>query len=248
MVRINKPDAPPLVLTVKGKDAVDSYKKLFDDGQEIKVPNAIYNDSSVKEALKLAQHEKCCFCEAKVSHVAHGDVEHFRPKNGYVQEERQSIQKPGYYWLAYDWSNLFFACQKCNQSYKKNWFPLLDDTQRARNHYGDIDNEEPLIIDPGGNDDPATHIEYYGSAPRAVGGSEKGRMTIERTGLKRPKLDEDRNAKLEIAKLLFDSLVRFPENHPHRRKVEQHLESLTSEGAEYSLMYRCAIRDGFKYL
>ena len=55
---------------------------------------------SVKDALREAQHGKCAFCESKISHIAHGDVEHFRPKAGYRQNPEDPLVQPGYYWLS----------------------------------------------------------------------------------------------------------------------------------------------------
>ncbi|MBI4604805.1 MAG: hypothetical protein HY721_22815 [Planctomycetes bacterium] len=43
--------------------------------------------------------------------MAHGDVEHFRPKKIY-------------WWLAYCYDNMLYACQLCNQSFKSDHFPV----------------------------------------------------------------------------------------------------------------------------
>ena len=64
-----------------------------------------------KAQLKAESHGKCAYCEAQTDVVAHGDVEHFRPK---------SI----YWWLAYCYDNHLFSCQICNQTYKGNKFPV----------------------------------------------------------------------------------------------------------------------------
>jgi hypothetical protein len=48
------------------------------------------------------------------------------------------LEQPGYFWLAYVWANLFLACQLCNQSFKKNLFPLADPAKRARSHLHDL--------------------------------------------------------------------------------------------------------------
>lgn len=66
---------------------------------------------AAKKQLKAESHDKCAYCEAPVSTVAHGDVEHFRPKSVY-------------WWLAYCYDNYLYACQICNQSYKKDEFPV----------------------------------------------------------------------------------------------------------------------------
>jgi uncharacterized protein (TIGR02646 family) len=64
-----------------------------------------------KRQLRAEAAGKCAYCEAATSVVAHGDVEHFRPKSVY-------------WWLAYCYDNYLFACQICNQVYKGNEFPV----------------------------------------------------------------------------------------------------------------------------
>ncbi|PZM12908.1 hypothetical protein [Rhizobium tubonense] len=66
---------------------------------------------SAKKRLKFETSGKCAYCEASTDVVAHGDVEHFRPKSTY-------------WWLAYDFDNYVFACQICNQIYKGDNFPI----------------------------------------------------------------------------------------------------------------------------
>lgn len=66
---------------------------------------------AAKTQLKKESNGKCAYCEANTEVVAHGDVEHYRPK---------SI----YWWLAYTYDNYLYACQICNQSYKSNNFPI----------------------------------------------------------------------------------------------------------------------------
>lgn len=64
-----------------------------------------------KTQLKAETHGKCAYCEADTAVVAHGDVEHFRPKSVY-------------WWLAYCYDNYLFSCQLCNQSFKRDHFPV----------------------------------------------------------------------------------------------------------------------------
>jgi uncharacterized protein (TIGR02646 family) len=58
---------------------------------------------------------KCAYCEVQFVLDQTGDVEHFRPKAGVVDEHDQRVDHPGYYWLAYEWSNLLPSCSKCNR-------------------------------------------------------------------------------------------------------------------------------------
>ena len=126
MIKIHKPASAPKILTGRGKLATQQLCDAFDHqhSSDFDFDSSIYGAKSVKNKLKLAQNHKCGFCEAKLDHIAYGDVEHFRPKAGYRQKGNDPLQKPGYYWLAYEWDNLLFSCQICNQRYKKNLFPI----------------------------------------------------------------------------------------------------------------------------
>lgn len=76
--------------------------------------NLSFNSSiwkTAKEQLKKESAGKCAYCEASTEVVAHGDVEHFRPKSVY-------------WWLAYCYDNYLFACQICNQTFKGDKFPF----------------------------------------------------------------------------------------------------------------------------
>ncbi len=167
MIRIYKSKRGPDVLREKGRVACDADCRNYDGAPAGYVSGAstfsfdrkVYAADAVKRALCRAQHGKCCFCESKVLHVAYGDVEHFRPKKGYCQRPSDPLSRPGYYWLAYAWANLFFCCQICNQRHKRNLFPLLDPKARVLTHKDDLTREEPLFLDPTA-DDPERHVEF----------------------------------------------------------------------------------------
>jgi hypothetical protein len=66
---------------------------------------------AAKPQLKAETGGKCAYCESPTDTVAHGDVEHFRPKSKY-------------WWLAYCYDNYVYACQICNQVHKGDEFPI----------------------------------------------------------------------------------------------------------------------------
>jgi hypothetical protein len=66
---------------------------------------------AAKPQLKLETGGKCAYCESPTDTVAHGDVEHYRPKSKY-------------WWLAYCYDNYVYACQICNQVHKGDEFPI----------------------------------------------------------------------------------------------------------------------------
>src|SRR5437667_9513338 len=144
MIHVRKPAAPS-VLLIRGAaetqricDAHDCGTRAFD------FDAGIYAHPTVKDALRAAQYQKCAFCESVFAHTGYGDVEHFRPKAGYKQRDADELRRPGYYWLAYAWKNLFYSCQLCNQRFKRNLFPLKDGRRRARAHTHSLDKEAPL--------------------------------------------------------------------------------------------------------
>jgi uncharacterized protein (TIGR02646 family) len=197
VVKIKKRRADiPESLNIKGAIELTRLKSLPpEELLAYKFKANLYGSKEVKTKLKALQNDKCCFCEAKVSHVSHGDVEHYRPKAGWIQSEKGKLIKPGYYWLAYDFANLYLACQICNQTYKRNYFPLARPGQRARNHKRSIRKEQPLIIDPGGGD-PDRHLTFHEEVmvPRTA----KGKETIKRTGLNREEIVRSRFEYLEL--------------------------------------------------
>lgn len=97
---------------------------------------ARYREGNIKDILMGEDmfNGKCAYCEAQVSHVYWGDIEHFRPKDSFPL-------------LAVDWDNLLYACGICNgASFKGTKFPLDG-------------NGEPLLINPC-IDNPDDHLEF----------------------------------------------------------------------------------------
>ena len=168
---------------------------------------SIYGSIRVKNALKDAQKGKCCFCEARFDAHYRGDVEHYRPK-GAIDSGKARI-RPGYYWLAYIWSNLYYACADCNQYQKRAAFPLVEETKRALDHHSEISGEDPLILDPGGPRDPRDHIRFNGDVP--MGTSAAGRETIRCLRLDREALCRDRRKHFRLLQAMID-IIRLNEN------------------------------------
>ena len=180
--------------------------------------SSIYGAKSVKNALIKAQHGKCAFCESQVRHIAHGDVEHYRPKGGVRQNDGDPLEQPGYFWLAYVWENLFFACQLCNQSFKKNLFPLADPTRRARSHLDDLAAEEPMLIHPA-DEEPSAFIGFREEMAFPIDDDPRARTTIEVLGLNREELAEFRFDHLAPFKLLRRVLPLLPADSDEARDI-----------------------------
>ncbi len=247
MIQIMKHSVPvPAILTCRGIVEKADLCSAFKTGKiTFEFNSDIYGHSDVKSSLKIVQSGKCCFCEAKIDHISFGDVEHFRPKAGWVQE-KEKINQPGYYWLAYEWGNLFLSCQLCNQRHKKNFFPLADNTKRALSHEHDISAESPVFIKPD-VENPEKFIEFREEIPFPVEDNERGQQTICRLGLDREALNENRRSKLFPIRILYDLAKDIPETTLEiKQKAINQIKKIASEytadDAEYSAMFRAFFR------
>jgi uncharacterized protein (TIGR02646 family) len=165
-----------------------------------------YKVATVVQALNTLFHAKCAYCESDIGATQPTDVEHFRPKGGYVVHNKTTnkdeFKRPGYYWLAASWENLMPSCIDCNRERtqvfangefgkvgKANKFPLASERTRAKKS-GDEKKEKPLLLDPC-SDEPSEHLEFTedGIVRPALDTSNKesrkGKISIEVYGLTR---------------------------------------------------------------
>lgn len=251
MIRITRPEEIPKILQNKGKAkqrgmkaAFTRFKNDYRSGtKKFEFDNTVYGHETVKKVLREAQNDKCFLCESKVSHISYGDVEHFRPKAGYCQSAIDNLHRPGYYWLAYEWENLFFSCQLCNQRFKRNLFPIADENNRATSHKDDHNSEEPLFINPA-KENPEEFISYRGEYVFAVGNNERGEITFKGAGLDRVELEEYRRTYLEEMRQIFIIATATPEL-PQSQEALIFLRSRATKNYKYSVMLKSALRDNF---
>lgn len=156
-----------------------------------------YKQDDIKEHLKLIYNFKCAYCEGIGNAQAPYHVEHYRPKS----KVKEDTTHPGYYWLAYEWTNLLWSCYWCNQA-KSSQFPINQDGLRifnppltnggnldkpkCKSNYPDLLGEQPLILNPE-LDTPENHILFLTNGT-VWGITNRGTKTIEICDLNRPKL------------------------------------------------------------
>ncbi|WP_397452114.1 hypothetical protein [Pseudomonas sp. NA-150] len=167
-----------------------------------------YKEPDVVMALNTLFHNKCAYCEGKITNTGPIDVEHFRPKGRVAGV----LNHPGYWWLATEWTNLLASCIDCNRSRNQTLLGSEDDEQltqgerlsgkhdhfpvsgpRATCATDDHALEAPLLIDPT-SVDPREHIYWkvMVDQPLAVAVSQNGQASIDLLGLNRSKLAEAR--------------------------------------------------------
>lgn len=247
MIRLRRPARIPEILTDEGALQTRQLCEQFNPDPSARQRGTasfsfnprIYGHDTVKSELKRMQHNKCCFCEAYVPHISSGDVEHYRPKAGFRQREEDELERPGYYWLAYDWENLLFCCEICNRRHKRNFFPLADPERRARNHNDSITQESPLFVNPTA-EDPAQFISFREEVPFPVAGHPRGAVTISALGLDRVELNDDRLRHLSVTRLIITLAISKPDTAEGRRAREW-VERARSDKGEYAAMVRAEL-------
>lgn len=194
MIRIRKRPAAPCALS--SEEVRETQMKIEKMVSEGNYPSSKDFPShwlgEVRHELWLHQHGKCCYCERKRDETREPDIEHFRPKT-----EIKEVGKPGYWWLAYEWDNLFFSCRRCNQE-KGSKFPIQKGGKRATKPGDDLSDEHAILLHPI-DEDPEDSIGYVWEnlpAPTAmpVKKDVEGRAskTIEILALERSELAEER--------------------------------------------------------
>lgn len=216
---------------------------------------------AAKNQLKRETHGKCAYCEAPTSAVAHGDVEHFRPKSVY-------------WWLAYCYENYTYSCQICNQTYKSDSFPIAGSAMV----HGDLAQVAFLTPDPF---EEATGMRYadFQAACAAEGSHlpdvyfddvesllgweadavKKQVLVVARPGsaasaravaavdqflgLNRPELKGLRWAVYLDLETFRDTLAVLPAGHPTAVKVANRIKAMMADSGEFAGMVRYFVRE-----
>lgn len=123
MIKIERSDIPK-ILKEKSSNWLSDYltalanyqnNKTLENKKKKDSTEKKYNNEEVKDALKSMFHNKCAYCESKITHIDYGEIEHFKPKS--ICPE-----------LCFEWNNLLLSCSICNgKSNKGDKFPLEDE-------------------------------------------------------------------------------------------------------------------------
>jgi len=149
-------------------------------------------------SLRPLFKNKCAYCESPLPSVSTtGDIDTFRPKSN-ARGLEKDFSREHYWWLTYEWGNLYFSCEKCNR-FKSSWFPVEGKRAKILAPYPTIQFEEKaLLIDPC-NDKPEEHL-VYDEKGKVDFLTSKGKTTIEIIKLNRADLVA---ARLESLNLLI---------------------------------------------
>ena len=235
MIRLKRGRKIPKKLKDVASAKTDKLITAFESGKKIEPESDIYGHESVKTLLIELQHNKCAFCEVRLDQQF-GNVEHFRPKKRIQPKRRAKSIVPGYFWLSYVWKNLSLVCEVCNIRYKRDYFPLKDESKRADPNQRNISDESPLLIDPYLMD-PNRFLLFNEEEILAKKNHAIGLTTIDGFGLDSRELNEARRDRLAEVLLILDSVETIIEKGvPVPQRAASYLSEAVGPEGEFSAM------------
>jgi uncharacterized protein (TIGR02646 family) len=221
MIHINRDRVPiPEVLTSDWAGEADaelwkSFQKQKDGRQE-GFPFRPRVWQATADSLMDLFHGKCAYCESPMDQEEYVNVDHFRPK---------AI----YWWLAYDWTNLYPVCPLCAR-YKGVSFPVLRDRAQPGQTGADLLDERALLLDPC-LDQPSEWLHFGDKgkvhSTQAAGVDkvtfyeeyDRGGVTIDLLFLNRAQLEQARHHAIIRAKRRWSEVLAMPaDEFPERTR------------------------------
>jgi hypothetical protein len=112
MIRLEKGPEPQVLADNVEQWTTAVVEKINAGLQPTNAEKTRYRHPQIKAALASETYGKCAYCESKLLHIHHGDVEHIYPKS----------LDPN---ITFKWENLTLSCEICNQN-KSNKDPFLE--------------------------------------------------------------------------------------------------------------------------
>lgn len=211
------------------------------NGQSPRINDKLYKNKALLDVYKCSRGPffgKCAYCEAPVRVDQHGDIEHWRPKRAVSDLEGKPVEHPGYYWLAYDWTNLLLSCITCNQKWKRTRFPVKG--QHASQPGAESD-EQPLLLNPL-SDDPEQHL-YVDRSGVMIARTDRGKASITVCGLNREELVKERLYHTVVIGALIEGLwTESGAGVPSNEDRVQVIADIISGKAGYAATGRAELR------
>jgi uncharacterized protein (TIGR02646 family) len=255
MIHIDRPQQAPKALLARGKRAAEEALDFFEgmqavSKQQVKFVDFDFDASVWQEAMPALVkvfHGKCAFCETDLSQVSFPDVEHFRPKRDALDLDGRTSPSH-YYWLAYDWHNLYPTCGVCSRN-KRNLFPVLGSRGSPGSTVAELERRESrLLLDPC-IDSPEEHLVFddegrvasvtlergrSGPGNPPFDGGDRGTITIDTFGLNRADLIAKR---AEVVSEMKIALRHARENASGgRAKLQASIARLVDRARPYTMV------------
>lgn len=192
--------------------------------------------SAVKGALVDLFSAKCAFCECRFP-AADFNVEHFRPKAGALNLDGR-VDPEHYWWLAYEWENLYLACVFCNRG-KGSRFPVSAPRVPFSAFGDELLVEKPLLLDPC-VDEPERQFVFREDG-LVTSTTERGNTTIGVFGLNRDYLVEGRAKAYRDVQRTLRYVVTETVRGIAPDRMENDLRSMSDGTQEFAAVRRQAV-------
>lgn len=167
-----------------------------------------YRNTEIKQRLLVMFHDKCAFCESKITNVDYGDIEHFRPKSKFPE-------------LAVTWENLLLSCKRCNGTSQKS------------DHWPGPKEGGPLVNPC--EENPDKFFEFVYDKKTKVSfvkpKNQRGKVSEQIFGLNRTSLLQDRSE--YIRKLLV-----IAHNYKKSSEAREIIDEAVKDSGEYAAFAR----------
>ncbi|MDX6576893.1 MAG: hypothetical protein QOE96_2846 [Blastocatellia bacterium] len=190
MIHIKRKAGPPSLESSPVKDARGDAERFFSGPtSERKQKHHKFFPLTTKlagfsKALSDAFNSKCAFCESYVSIDEFSCMDRYRPKAGSIGQDG-TASPDHYWWLAYEWSNLYLVCLACNKI-RGDRFPITGKRAAPKTTGDALLKEGALLLDPC-KDFPEDHL-VFDEKGMVASDSPQGRTTIETLALNRTPL------------------------------------------------------------
>lgn len=180
-------ETPGILLSERAEEArlrAQEFYRREKIQERFEFDTAILHHKEVMDALQRLFHQKCAYCESPIGSLQPVDIEHFRPRLRAINLDGV-IDPYHYFWLAYEWTNLFPVCSECNRN-KGSRFPITGSRAPVGTSLGELAGEGVLLLNPC-EDAPETHL-VFSTDGMVTSPTEQGRVSIDVYGLNRADL------------------------------------------------------------
>jgi uncharacterized protein (TIGR02646 family) len=241
------------------RQEIENARSFFSDPARVEQEFSyrVYKDPETRDSVLKLCRNKCAYCESRnVGQVA---SEHFRPKAMIVELDGRT-HKPGYWWLAAEWENIYASCADCTQN-KGNRFPIAGKRMDFPARGPELEPELALLLDPC-VDNPEQYLVFSEAGVVASRASDpvvaaelgarryrsldRGQITIDVLGLNRAGLVELRRAAARQLKDRFSlarvDVERLPKGVGSVEEAEAFFASLIDLDTSYVALQRQLLR------
>lgn len=203
----------------------------------------------VKGPLWRLFYGKCAYCEIQFENQEEMQIDRFRPKTGAMNLDG-SVSKDHYWWLAYEWENLFPICRQCKR-YKGRRFPVQRKRAEPELPVAQLEIERPLLLNPCLADDEPEEALLFDTEGMVHANSKRGDIVIDVFNLNRSELVKDRaESASRIAERLaalsdlsaIPSAARSQKEQIQAKQLFRELREMLEDSQPFAALHRQLIR------